>query len=49
MNKEKEQVEEFISETRTFLRDFKMKEILENHSNEFHIERPKKGLFSFLY
>lgn len=45
----KEQVEEFISETRIFLRDFKMKEVLENHSNQFQVIRPKRGLFSFLY
>jgi len=45
----KKQKEEFISETRIFLRDFKMKEVLENHSNEFQIDRPKRGLFSFLY
>lgn len=45
----KEQVEEFVSETRIFLRDFKIREMFEDNSNEFKISRPKKGLFYFLY
>ena len=44
-----EQITEFISETRTFLRDFKIKELLETKSNEFEILKPKRGFFSFLY
>ncbi len=43
------QVEEFLSETKVFLRDFKIKEICEHSSNEFKVLRPKKGLFNFIY
>ena len=44
-----DQITDFISETRTFLRDFKIKELLDLKSNEFKILKPKRGIFSFLY
>lgn len=44
-----EQIYNFISETRLFLRDFKVGEPLDDSSNELKVVAPKKGFFSFLY
>jgi len=41
-------IKEIISESRIFLRDLKIRDILENR-NQFKITQPKRGLFSFLY
>lgn len=44
-----EQVYNFISETKIFLRDFKTSELIDDSSNEFKIVAPKKEFLSFLY
>ncbi len=44
-----DQVYNFISETKIFLRDFKTSELINDSSNEFKIVLPKKEFLSFLY
>jgi hypothetical protein len=45
----KEEVDLFLSEVRTFMRDFKIKEVMEQTGNNIKIVEPKKSLFSFLW
>lgn len=45
----KKDVELLVSEIRTFLRDFKIQEVMQEKQNKIEIVTPKKSIFSFLY
>lgn len=45
----KEEAENAIADIRTFMRDFKIKEIMEITGNKFEIITPKRSVFSFLW
>lgn len=44
-----EEVKLFVSEIRTFIRDFKIKELMEDTGNRIEIVTPKKRLLEFLW
>lgn len=46
---DKKEVKLFISEIRTFLRDFKIQEVMQETGNQFQILEPKKSFWSFLW
>ena len=44
-----QEIEIFVSEIRTFIRDFKIKELMEDTGNRIEIVLPKKKLLGFLW
>ena len=43
------EIKEFLAETKSELRDFKLSEMVGDSENKITLKNPKKGFFSFLY